>query len=98
MTTQPKDECDQRIYNEGRTVCVLAGASTAIEALVVRVREEVGVPLDWHYLGGRANVLTLAPPERDADILRFLKMAMPVWLSPPVDARGTVLTGSTRDG
>lgn len=83
MTTQPTTKCDPAIYESGHMVCVLAGASTAIEAIVVRVREELGVPLDWHYAGGRALVLTTAPPERDAEILSAIKMAMPVWVSEP---------------
>ena len=82
MTTQPKTECDQDIYQNGQTVCILAGCSTAIEAVVVRVRELLNVKLDWHYCGGRANVLTTEPKKRHQDIVEALRMEMPVWLSP----------------
>jgi len=82
VTTQPNNKCDQDTYENGRTVCVLAGASTAIEAVVVRAREELQVSLDWHYSGGRANVLTTAPPELDGRIRERIRCAMPVWLAP----------------
>ena len=81
-TTQPGTKCDADLYENGRTVCLLHGCSTAIEAVVVRVREQLGVPLDWHFIGGRANVLTAAatPPEMDAKIREHIKSALPVWL------------------
>ena len=60
-----------------------------IEKLAGEVnRDHLGLSLDWHYCGGRADVLTLEPPERDEQILSELKMAMPVWLSPSVDDLG----------
>ena len=81
-TTQPGTKCDADLYENGRTVCLLHGCSTAIEAVVVRVRESLGVPLDWHFIGGRANVLTAAatPPEMDAKIREHINAALPVWL------------------
>ena len=82
MTTQPTTKCDPIVYERGRTVCILAGTSTAIEAIVVRVREELGVVLDWHYVGGRANILTLATPEKDKEIRNAIQSAIPAWLWP----------------
>lgn len=81
MTTQPTTVCDPKIYENGRTVCILDGCSTAIEAVVVRVRELLKVSLDWHYVGGRAYVLTLEPPERDDQIRSEIRMAMPTWVA-----------------
>lgn len=81
MTAQPTTKCDPDIYENGHSVAVLAGCSTAIEALVVRVREKLNVPLDWHYCGGRADILTTAPREKDEEIRDALKMAMPIWLA-----------------
>ena len=82
MTTQPNTKCDPDLYENGRTVCVLAGTSTVIEALIVRVREELEIELDWYYLGGRANVLTSAPPDRDDKIREHIQSAMPIWFWP----------------
>lgn len=80
--SQPETECDPKIFEQGREVCMLAGTSTAIEAVVVRVRENLKVSLDWHYVGGRATVLTLEPTERDNEIREAVKQALPVWLAP----------------
>lgn len=56
-TTQPASVCDPDLFKNGVPILMLAGlASTAIEAQVVRWREETGVPLDWHYVAGRAIV------------------------------------------
>jgi len=81
MARQPTSDCDPGIYENGRTVCVLAGTSTAIEAVVVRVREEMKIALDWHYVGGRACVLTTEPEGLDAGIYEAIKMALPIMLS-----------------
>ena len=77
MTTQPTTVCEQDIMERGRCVCVLTGASTAIEALVVRVRESMKIAIDWHWCGGRAAVLTLEGPERDEEIMREVRSAIP---------------------
>jgi hypothetical protein len=59
-TTQSASVCNERLFKDGVAVLALAGlASTAIEAQVVRWREEIGVPIDWHYVGGRAIVFCL---------------------------------------
>lgn len=81
MTAQPNNECDRDLLENGETVAVMAGTSTAIEAIVVRVREQMGVRLDWHYCGGRACILTSEPVEKHREIRENLKMAIPVWLS-----------------
>ena len=82
MTTQPDSRCDSDISENGHTVAVMAGTSTAIEAIVVRVREELGVPIDWHFLGGRANILTTAPADWDDAIRYALHRSIPSWLGP----------------
>lgn len=61
MTTQPTSRCNQKVFQEGESVFVLHSLpSTAIEAIVVRLREELNYKdIDWHYCGGRANILVL---------------------------------------
>lgn len=57
MSAQPKSKCDPDIFEHGVPVLVIMGlASTAIEAQVVRWREETEARIDWHYVGGRAVV------------------------------------------
>lgn len=57
MTTQPRGKIDPKLAKHGVSVLMIAGlASTAIEAQVVRWREELQVPLDWSFVGGRAVV------------------------------------------
>jgi hypothetical protein len=50
-------ECAPELFERGVPVLIMAGlASTAIEAQVVRWREEQKLPIDWHFVGGRAVV------------------------------------------
>jgi hypothetical protein len=79
-TTQPATVCSQDLMTRGRQVCVMTGASTAIEAVVVRVRENMRIEIDWHWCGGRAAVLTLEGPERDEEIRQNLRMASPTFI------------------
>ena len=58
MTTQPSARTDPKLKASGVPVLIVAGlASTAMEAQVIRWREEVGKPLDWYFSAGRAVVL-----------------------------------------
>lgn len=58
LTTQPSAKTDPEFKARGVPVLIVAGlASTAMEAQVIRWREEVGKPLDWCFAGGRAVVL-----------------------------------------
>lgn len=60
MSTQPTTVIDKELLNKGREVLMLSGlASTAVEAQVVRWREELKAPLDWHYSAGRAVVMCM---------------------------------------
>jgi hypothetical protein len=52
--------CDQEIFQKGRHVGMLAGpGSNAIERWVRGVAERSGQRVDWHFFGGRANVLCI---------------------------------------
>lgn len=60
MTTQPLVNIDAKLLSKGREVLMLAGlASKAIEAQVVRWREELKVQIDWFFQGGRALVVCM---------------------------------------
>jgi len=70
--------CDPEIYERGRAVCVMSGGADGIEATVRWVADDLRIPLDWHYVGGRARVLTTADPSLDDLILERLRFAVPV--------------------
>jgi len=52
-------DCDPEVFSNGEGVCVLSGSSNAIERWVKKVAERASARVDWHYSGGRANVLHL---------------------------------------
>jgi hypothetical protein len=57
-TTPPP--CTAEVFRGGVQVMVLAGPrSWLIERYVVEARTRAGVPIDWHFCGGRAVVLAL---------------------------------------
>lgn len=51
--------CDPQIFKKGEGVCVLDGSSNAVERWVKKVAKKANAKVDWHYSGGRANVLHL---------------------------------------
>jgi hypothetical protein len=51
--------CDPEIFKSGKSLCVLDAGSHAAEAWVQKVAAKSGQRVDWHYSGGRANVLML---------------------------------------
>lgn len=55
--------CDPEIFENGKGVCVIAGSANALERWVRAVAKIANAKLDWHYSGGRGNVLHLG----DAD-------------------------------
>lgn len=51
--------CNPDIFKKGRGVCVIDGSSNAVEHWVQSVAKKANAQVDWHYSGGRANVLHL---------------------------------------
>ncbi len=51
--------CNLKIFRRGRGVCVVDGRSNAVERWVKAVAKKANAQVDWHYSGGRANVLHL---------------------------------------
>lgn len=51
--------CDENIYKNGTCVGIMIGHSKAeIEDFVKSIADETQQPVDWHYAGGRARILT----------------------------------------
>lgn len=55
----PPPECDQEVFKDGQAVCAIDARMWAAEEWVKKVREKSGQRVDWHYSGGRGNVLFL---------------------------------------
>ncbi len=51
--------CNPEIFKKGKGVCVVVGSSNAVERWVRSVAKKANAKVDWHYSGGRANVLHL---------------------------------------
>ena len=56
------DQCDSKIYNEGKTVAVITGISKDELNRICRSLSEWGPAVDWFYMGGRAVLKTLGDP------------------------------------
>ena len=55
--------CNTKIFKHGTGVCVVDGRSNAVERWVKAVAKKANAQVDWHYSGGRANVLHLGDNE-----------------------------------
>lgn len=61
--------CDPEIFKRGDGVCVIDGNSNAIERWVKAVAKKANAKVDWHYSGGRGNVLHLGDNESRQRVL-----------------------------
>ena len=62
--------CNPDIFTNGTGLCIVAGSSNAIEQWVQAIARKAGAQVDWHFCGGRANVLHLGD---DASLQRALE-------------------------
>ncbi|MCX6779306.1 MAG: hypothetical protein NTU97_03690 [Candidatus Magasanikbacteria bacterium] len=69
--------CNPRIFKEGKTVVALYGSSNAIERWVQAVAKRADALVDWHFFGGRANVLHLGDDESRARVLKAIDELVP---------------------
>jgi len=51
--------CDAEIFQKGEGLCIVNGSSNAVERWVQAITKKADARVDWHYSGGRANVLHL---------------------------------------
>lgn len=66
--------CDPNIFKNGSPVFLLDARSLAAEAWVKDLANKTGLPIDWHYSGGLAQVLFLGSEE---DRARIIEQAQP---------------------
>ena len=76
-------KCDDEVFRNGVGLCVLDAGSAAAEEWVRKVAKASGQRVDWHYSGGRANVLVIGDhaaalasarelaPQLNGRVLRF---------------------------
>lgn len=61
-------KCNEDLYQKGITVFVTHTLMAKdIESFIIRVSEDCGKPVDWHYAGGRAQVLCF---KEDIDVVQ----------------------------
>lgn len=65
--------CNPEIFKNGKGVCVLDGSSNAVERWVRAVAKKANAQVDWHYSGGRANVLHLGDDESRQCVLNAIR-------------------------
>lgn len=58
------ERCDQEVFDQGHSIAVLDACMHRAEEWVQAVAKASGQRVDWHYTGGRANVLYLGDHAR----------------------------------
>lgn len=64
--------CNPDIFEKGEGVCVVDGRSNAVERWVQSVAKKANAQVDWHYSGGRANVLHLGDTDSRQRVLNAI--------------------------
>ena len=64
--------CDHEIFTSGVGLCVIDARMHAAEKWVQSVAALSGQRVDWHYSGGRANVLVLGDHGKALDAVKEL--------------------------
>ncbi len=75
-------ECKPDIFMNGHSIVVLDGCSYRVEQWVKAVAKLSGQPVDWHYTGGRANVLYLGDYDKVQAAIKT--MTPDLAMTPPV--------------
>ena len=68
----PPPPCDREVFDKGVGLCVIDARMHAAEAWVQSVATRSGQRVDWHYSGGRANVLVLGDHGKALDAVHAL--------------------------
>jgi len=68
----PPPPCDHEIFTSGVGLCVIDARMHAAEKWVQSVAALSGQRVDWHYSGGRANVLVLGDHGKALDAVKEL--------------------------
>ena len=78
MSSLPR--CDSQVFQDGKTLMIVStgppGGNKNLEEWVRQLAAKLKSPTDWHYSGGRAQVLTLHP-----DLEAATELAMGFWVN-----------------
>jgi hypothetical protein len=65
--------CNKKIFKKGTSVFMTHTIPpNAMEGWVQKVAEKSGQPVDWHYFGGRVNVLALGDLDKVEEAIQAL--------------------------
>jgi hypothetical protein len=92
--TTPPPPCDREVFDKGVGLCVIDARMHAAETWVQSVAALSGQRCDWHYSGGRANVLVLGDHGKALDAVRDLASTLDgTLLSVSADGRALYRAG-----
>ncbi len=67
--------CSHEMFKGGKYVCLISGGSARlIDRFVKEVAEYSDQPVDWHYMGGRARVVTIGDTAKVWDAICCLHL------------------------
>lgn len=66
------DQCSNDVFKNGQSVAVLDACRHRAERFAQAVAKESGQSVDWHYSGGRANVLYIGDHAKVAAAVKKL--------------------------
>lgn len=78
------DQCDTEIFKNGQSICTFSASTAITEPWVQKVATTSGQRVDWHFSGGRVNVLYLGDRAKVAAAVLALKDEL---LASPPDER-----------
>jgi len=67
------ERCDQEIFEQGKPIAVLDARPDNAETWVQALSQRADARVDWHYLGGIANVLHLGDAESRERVIRTME-------------------------
>lgn len=69
--------CDPEIFENGKTVCIAHASSNVMERWVLAIAAKANARVDWHFYGGRANILHLGDAESRRRVLDAINELIP---------------------
>lgn len=73
------DRCDQEVWEKGIGVFLITGGtSQAIEGLVQRCASDLGLKVDWNYIGGRAIVRVIGDESVQTQVAEWMESNLPM--------------------
>jgi hypothetical protein len=90
--------CDPKIFKKGKPVASLSASSNAVETWVKVVAKMANAKVDWHYSGGRAQVLHLGDAKSRARVEQAIDKLAPTLKGTILQRFGESNVGLYRNG